>query len=434
MDPASRLKELNNKANDFTFDNKIPVKRYIRSSKEMERMALVYAAENEWENGFLLYMKMITLLVEKIPKHSSYKTLSPDDRAVIRKRCQSAFSAAEKLKKALKSQFQKEYDDWLKNEEERKKQEEEQRIALEKSKKSSNTPETSFPVAPLKTPIPNEVPPITTFGAYPNIPEVAPNNERVQPSAPPSYEPSSPQYHEPSPSYEPQLPPSYDQAMDYNTVSVAELKRDVPSIDRSSKPTITPEVNRDKKPQDAIFRQDSSLDGNRKIIISSDLVPKFLQLSSRNTRQNLETCAILTGKLSQNRFFITHLVVPKQSATPDSCTTECEEELFDVQDKYDLITLGWIHTHPSQTSFLSSVDLHTQCSYQQLMPEAIAIVCSPKYNTTGIYRLTPNHGLNFIASCSQSGFHPHPKEPPLFEDSPLVHVENGSTTEVVDLR
>lgn len=135
------------------------------------------------------------------------------------------------------------------------KQEEEQRIALEKSKKSSNTPETSFPVAPLKTPIPNEVPPITTFGAYPNIPEVAPNNERVQPSAPPSYEPSSPQYHEPSPSYEPQLPPSYDQAMDYNTVSVAELKRDVPSIDRSSKPTITPEVNRDKKPQDAIFRQ-----------------------------------------------------------------------------------------------------------------------------------------------------------------------------------
>lgn len=41
MDPASRLKELNNKANDFTFDNKIPVKRYIRSSKEMERMVWI---------------------------------------------------------------------------------------------------------------------------------------------------------------------------------------------------------------------------------------------------------------------------------------------------------------------------------------------------------------------------------------------------------
>ena len=37
-------------------------------------------------------------------------------------------------------------------------------------------------------------------------------------------------------------------------------------------------------------------------------------------------------------------------------------------------------THPSQTSFMSSVDLHTHCSYQLILPEAIAIVCSPKYS------------------------------------------------------
>lgn len=37
-------------------------------------------------------------------------------------------------------------------------------------------------------------------------------------------------------------------------------------------------------------------------------------------------------------------------------------------------------THPTQTAFLSSVDLHTHCSYQMMMPEAIAIVCSPKFN------------------------------------------------------
>ena len=37
-------------------------------------------------------------------------------------------------------------------------------------------------------------------------------------------------------------------------------------------------------------------------------------------------------------------------------------------------------THPSQTSFMSSVDLHTHCSYQLIMPEAIAIVCSPKFD------------------------------------------------------
>lgn len=29
---------------------------------------------------------------------------------------------------------------------------------------------------------------------------------------------------------------------------------------------------------------------------------------------------------------------------------------------------------------MSSVDLHTHYSYQLMMPEAIAIVCAPKYN------------------------------------------------------
>ncbi|CAF4394850.1 unnamed protein product, partial [Rotaria magnacalcarata] len=46
----------------------------------------------------------------------------------------------------------------------------------------------------------------------------------------------------------------------------------------------------------------------------------------------------------------------------------------------NLITLGWIHTHPTQTVFLSSVDLHTHLPYQMLMQEAVAIVISPKYN------------------------------------------------------
>ena len=45
-----------------------------------------------------------------------------------------------------------------------------------------------------------------------------------------------------------------------------------------------------------------------------------------------------------------------------------EEEIFDVQDKRSLYPLGWIHTHPTQTCFLSSVDVHTQCGYQVSTP------------------------------------------------------------------
>jgi STAM-binding protein len=70
-----------------------------------------------------------------------------------------------------------------------------------------------------------------------------------------------------------------------------------------------------------------------------------------------------------------------------------------LQDKQELITLGWIHTHPSQTAFLSSVDLHTHAGYQLMLPEAVAIVCAPKYNETGFFVLTQNYGLDYIGNC-----------------------------------
>lgn len=41
-------------------------------------------------------------------------------------------------------------------------------------------------------------------------------------------------------------------------------------------------------------------------------------------------------------------MIPKQSGTSDSCTTMNEEDIFEFQDKKDLITLGWIHVRFSQ--------------------------------------------------------------------------------------
>ena len=36
--------------------------------------------------------------------------------------------------------------------------------------------------------------------------------------------------------------------------------------------------------------------------------------------------------------------------------------------------------------------------------------------------LTPSYGLDYIANCKKSGFHPHPQEPPLFEVRSRGHV------------
>ena len=36
---------------------------------------------------------------------------------------------------------------------------------------------------------------------------------------------------------------------------------------------------------------------------------------------------------------------------------------------------------------------------------------------TGFFMLTPSYGLDYIANCQKTGFHPHPQQPPLFEVS-----------------
>lgn len=60
---------------------------------------------------------------------------------------------------------------------------------------------------------------------------------------------------------------------------------------------------------------------------------------------------------THNEFTITHVIVPKQTAGPDYCDMENVEELFGIQDQYDLLTLGWIHvcmTHRFWFSYIGS--------------------------------------------------------------------------------
>ncbi|TNN21802.1 AMSH-like protease [Liparis tanakae] len=120
--------------------------------------------------------------------------------------------------------------------------------------------------------------------------------------------------------------------------------------------------------------------GLRRVVLPRDLTHRFLLLAESNTARGVETCGVLCGRLTRGQLVLTHVVVPQQSGGPDFCAMEDVEQLFSFQVQQSLLTLGWIHTHPTQTAFLSSVDLHTHCSYQLMLPEAVAIVCAPKHN------------------------------------------------------
>lgn len=203
----------------------------------------------------------------------------------------------------------------------------------------------------------------------------------------------------------------------------------------------------------------------RSIFLPAQLRSLFLSAASKNTRLNLETCGILCGILKSNALFITRLVIPEQTSTSDTCETVNEQELFDYCDREELMVLGWIHTHPTQTCFMSSRDLHTHVGYQVMMPESIAIVCAPskepRYvgpcylipqplhpqfrqraaaNTRpswGCFRLTDPPGKQAILSCNQPGiFHPHSVENIYTEALKPGHVVElrNAPLEMLDMR
>ncbi|GAA5938579.1 AMSH-like ubiquitin thioesterase [Sporobolomyces koalae] len=179
-------------------------------------------------------------------------------------------------------------------------------------------------------------------------------------------------------------------------------------------PTIPSEETSPTDGAPTIFAQTEGGAPLRPMILPLRLVSHFAEVVARaNTANNIETCGLLLGHLAQNQFTITTLLIPKQNGTSDTCTTTHEEEQFEFQDSRGLMTLGWIHTHPTQSTFLSSVDLHTHASYQIMLQEAIAIVCAPRHDpNVGIFRLTDPLGLETIVRCNDKAlFHPHPDLP-----------------------
>ncbi|XP_051117007.1 AMSH-like ubiquitin thioesterase 1 [Andrographis paniculata] len=211
---------------------------------------------------------------------------------------------------------------------------------------------------------------------------------------------------------------------------LADIQDLIPSLNLSAQP----ECVLENGSNDASVCSEDPLE----LHISTELMNSFMKLAKSNTDKNLETCGVLAGSLKNRKFYITALIIPKQESTSDSCQTTNEEEIFDVQDKRSLFPLGWIHTHPTQSCFMSSIDVHTHYSYQIMLPEAIAIVMAPKDSSRshGIFRLTSG-GMTVIRHCPRRGFHPHdpPSDgSPIYRHCSDVYMNPSLKFDVIDLR
>ncbi|OJJ79744.1 putative endosome-associated ubiquitin isopeptidase (AmsH) [Aspergillus glaucus CBS 516.65] len=214
-----------------------------------------------------------------------------------------------------------------------------------------------------------------------------------------------------------------------------------PALPEKVRPEDDTKSRSDLDPSSFTFKPSAYLENGtplRTVFLPPDLRTQFLILAASNTRRNLETCGILCGTLISNALFVSRLLVPEQTSTSDTCETVNESAIFDYCDSEDLMVLGWIHTHPTQTCFMSSRDLHTHCGYQVMLPESIAIVCAPSQTPDwGIFRLTDPPGLKTVLNCTQPGlFHPH-SETNIYTDALRpghVFEAKGLEFETVDLR
>ncbi|KAL1968248.1 hypothetical protein VTN77DRAFT_2083 [Rasamsonia byssochlamydoides] len=283
---------------------------------------------------------------------------------------------------------------------------------------------------------------VSSVYKYPSVPRQRPfdgSSPAIAPPRPNKGEPSKP----------PKLPPKEQPVPDRPAVSdeppprPSKVSPNAPPVPSKERPVIKePESTpSDLNPSTYTFKPSAYLENGtplRTVFLPPTLRTHFLSIAAPNTRRNLETCGILCGTLISNALFVSKLLIPEQESTSDTCETVNESAIFDYCDSEDLMVLGWIHTHPTQTCFMSSRDLHTHCGYQVMLPESIAIVCAPtKTPDWGVFRLTDPPGLKSVLNCTQTGlFHPH-AEGDLYTDALRpghVFEAQGLEFETVDLR
>ncbi|WBW74073.1 AMSH/STAMBP protein-like protein, ubiquitin specific-protease [Schizosaccharomyces osmophilus] len=412
--------DLATRASNFSFNANLPLKNWLRTSQAILKQAHVYVLEKDYSNGAFLLIRYSELFLkcQQHPESQGYRKQLFEYFQIVKNEVLQEIQL-------LKPLVEKQYEEY------------QMRQASVPPKQVKSLPQPKRQVSPVSEPQLEQ----WALSELQILPRDASNellSSVSSSSSRPIFDYSSLQS---------SLDSSYSTPVPESQSLVNSSK---PSNHASLPQSLSPEVSLDnqtghiipysepKKPQGS-FKIRAYTEGGkplRTVYLPKSLKSKFLRVAELNTKKRLETCGILCGKLRQNAFFITQLVIPAQEATTDTCGTTDETALFDYQDKHDLLTLGWIHTHPTQTCFMSSVDLHTHCSYQLMLPEAIAIVMSPsKTPESGMFRLLDPKGLEKIIHCRTPGlFHMHEGQV-YTKISQNGHIrEIDASVEMVDLR
>ncbi|KAH1241226.1 AMSH-like ubiquitin thioesterase 1 [Glycine max] len=434
-------------------DNRISLRFYYRIADNILRQADIFRAEKNIIDLYVMLLRFSSLVSETIPRHRDYRSSPPRQKESLKKKLLISLNELENLKPVVQQKIN----------------ELNSKLAYQQNGQGKFSSNNSLDFSPVKK---------QTSASYGLIKAVRPTagefvyqGSRSQPfsyvrpveeharrlslTLPPPKEETLSRHSILGPNglKGQWRPPIIDKGEPPSLISfeTTETSAQIEVIRQPSPPPVLAEVQ-DLVPavspcvneagcKTEIPSSDSSVhvEAPMQLHISTALMESFMKLAKSNTKKNLETCGVLAGLLKNRKFYITALIIPKQESTSDSCQTTNEEEIFEVQDKRSLFPLGWIHTHPTQSCFMSSIDLHTHYSYQIMLPESVAIVMAPRDSSRnhGIFRLTAPGGMSVIKQCDQRGFHPHSQPPdggPIYKTCTDVYMNPDLKFEVIDLR
>ncbi|KAK4511924.1 uncharacterized protein ATC70_003923 [Mucor velutinosus] len=321
--PPKSIKELNAMAKVHT-DDCIPIDIYISSADLMLKQARIYYREENQEQAYLYFMKYINLILNELGHRPGFDYMS---NQVLIKTCIEALDAVEMLRPAIEAVHES-YHLYQK----------ESNVNKDDSKQWTTHSEQSQRLQKPRLRLEEEF----HFDTKPqDIGTQRQNNQSSSRSGSPmewEYSDSTSQH-----------------LIDRNKNSSVPPPPIPPKIklDKDTPPPLPPKlqlfINKEHQEEgsNASLLADSFYGSSntklRVLNIPLDIQTKFLSLARFNTKNNVETCGILSGKLKNNQFFVTSLIIPNQMGTSDTCTTKDEEAIFEYQDERGLITLGWIH-------------------------------------------------------------------------------------------
>ncbi|RMZ82671.1 hypothetical protein DV738_g1442, partial [Chaetothyriales sp. CBS 135597] len=456
------IDQITAQAQDYDFDANVPLRYWLRSANVLLQQARRYLAERDDETAYFLLFRHAHLVLTNLTSHPEAK--KAEYRPALAEHNREVKASLNKLD-VLKPRIKERHDRYVQlvaaREQNRRWAEQERRTGYDRDEQQHHE-QSRYSAHSIRQLPASENKDLAMRTAQKELSrrqatKQPPGDDlqarlqairsRVEPAVPdraeqdaygktPTYNyPSVPSKHASGQEREAPVPQPFtyqqeyqqEQHNHYSAASPPALppKHYAPSARESARPPVRPEKVPNKAAvewtstpvEEKSFAPAAYLENGeplRTVFLPATLRTTFLRLAHKNTRANVETCAFLAGFLSRNAFFVSRLVVPAQTATSDTCEMTNEAQLFDYVDSEDLMILGWIHTHPTQTCFMSSRDLHTHAGYQVMLAESVAIVCAPSKGDTlhggdwGVFRLTDPPGKKTILDCRNTGvFHPH---------------------------